>query len=162
MISLTVSSTTIPLFWVVSRFLLSSSFGLHVCNASISCLTISFTSLLSHLAPSFFLYGRKSRVHSFEIHLASLFDNFLIENIKKNFGLHFKQNHMHPGFPIASYSPGLNFKYLIQYRFPQYSHSSILSFSLLKIFSQSSHFPASLTSLPDSEFLLLLHVPLFF
>ena len=78
------------------------------------------------------------------------------------FGLHFKQNDMHPGFPIASYSPGLNFKHLMQYRFPQYSHSSILSFSLLKIFSQSSHFQASLTSLPDSEFLLPLRVPLFF
>ena len=109
-----------------------------------------------------FLYGLKSRVHCFEIHLASLFDNFLIENIIFIFGLHFKQNHTHLGFPIASYSPGLNFKHLMQYRFPQYSHSSILSFSLLKIFSQSLHFQASLTSLPDSEVLLPLRVPLFF
>ena len=38
----------------------------------------------------------------------------------------------------------------MQYRFPQYSHSGILSVSLLKIFSQSSHFQAFLTSLPDS------------
>ena len=30
LISFTVSSTTFPLFWVVCRFLLSSSFGLHV------------------------------------------------------------------------------------------------------------------------------------
>ena len=103
-----------------------------------------------------------SYVRSFEIHLTSLFDKFLIENIFFYFWFAFKQNHMHLGFPIASYLPGMNFKHLMQYRFPQYSHSSILSFSLLKIFSQSSHFQAFLPSLPNLEFLLPLCVPLFF
>ena len=54
LIYFTVSFTPFPLFWVVCGFLLSSSFGLHVSIASISCLTVSFTSLLSHLPYSFY------------------------------------------------------------------------------------------------------------
>ena len=157
------------------------SICVHLCPfVSISSLIISFTSFLEHVASNFFLYGLKSRVHSFEIQIASLFDNFFIENIVSIFVLHFKQNHMHPGFPIALFSQGLNFQHLMHYKFPQYFHSSILSFSLVlltcpshlsfslvlltcpshlsfslvKIFSQSSHFQGSLPSLPDSEFLL--------
>ena len=41
----------------------------------------------------------------------------------KNFFLIFAKPHR-PGFPIASYSPGLNFKHLMQNRFPQYTHSN--------------------------------------
>ena len=102
------------LSWVVCRFLLSCM----LCNNFFTndfffFFSIAFRNIL-------FLYGFKSRVRSFEIQLASLFDNFFIENLfSSTFGLYFKQNYMHPGFTIASYTPGLNFKHLMQYRFSQ-------------------------------------------